>query len=253
MKEELSNNEVNFPFKIFNNTKKIKGRRLVIPDIHGCSSTFRALLEKVKLTKDDLLFFLGDYIDKGIDSKGVMDEILKLQSEGYSIFLLRGNHEQMLLESIEEYPDNPLIFHKAYKLENLLNSEGKVEEKYHTFLKNLYFYFELEDYFLVHAGFNFDAEAPFQDFDEMLWIRDVFYDEELAKSKTIIFGHQPTSLISIQHLIQTNSKLICLDNGAVFYDFEEQRLGKLLCFDLDSKKLILQKNLEQKRLVSHLI
>ncbi|WP_291725366.1 metallophosphoesterase family protein [Bernardetia sp.] len=244
---------MNFPFKIATDSKQTKGRRLVIPDIHGCSSTFRALLQKINLTKDDVLFFLGDYIDKGIDSKGVIDEILRLESEGYTIFLLRGNHEQTLLESIEEYPENPLIFHKAYKLENLLHHTGQIEEKYHTFLKNLYFYIELEDYFLVHAGFNFDAENPFQDFEEMLWLRDVFYDEELAKSKAIIFGHQPTPLIDIQYAIQNNSKVICLDNGAVFYDFAAQGYGKLLCFDLDSKKLFFQKNLEQQRLESNLI
>lgn len=242
-----------FPTKIFTNTKQTKGRRLVIPDIHGCSLTFRALLQKINFTHDDLLFFLGDYIDKGIDSKGVIDEILRLQSENYQIFLLRGNHEQMLLESIDEYPENPLLFHKAYKLENLLNENGDVEEKYYTFLKNLFYYFELEDYFLVHAGFDFDAEKPFQDFDSMLWMRDTFYDEELAKSKTIIFGHQPTPFTDIQTSIQNNSPLICLDNGAVFYDFKNHGFGKLICFDLDTKKLILQENLEQKRLESNLI
>ncbi len=214
---------------------------------------FVALLQKINLTHDDLLFFLGDYIDKGIDSKGVIDEILRLQSENYQVFLLRGNHEQTLLESIEEYPENPLLFHKAYKLENLLNENGNVEEKYHTFLKNLFYYFELEDYFLVHAGFDFDAEKPFQDFDSMLWMRDAFYDEELAKSKTVIFGHQPTPLIDIQTSIQNNSPLICLDNGAVFYDFKNQGFGNLLCFDLDTKEIILQENLEQKRLESNLI
>ncbi len=244
---------MNFPTKIFAQTKQTKGRRLVIPDIHGCSFTLRTLLEKIALTKDDLLFFLGDYIDKGIDSKGVIDQILKLQSENYSIFLLRGNHEQMLLESIEEYPEEPLLFHKAYQLENLLNDKGEFEEKYHSFLKNLFYYFELEDYFLVHAGFDFDKEKPFEDFDSMLWIRNVFYDKKIAKSKTIISGHQPTPLIDIHYSIQNSSPLICLDNGAVFYDFEKEGLGTLICFDLDTKKLIIQKNLEQKRLKSNLI
>jgi len=242
-----------FPVKIFDTTKQNKGRRLVIPDIHGCSFTFHALLQKINLTKDDLLFLLGDYIDKGINSKGVIDEILRLQSENYQIFTLRGNHEQTLLESIEEYPENPLVFHKAYKLENLLNEKEEFEEKYHTFLKNLFYYFELEDYFLVHAGFEFDAEKPFEDFDSMLWMRNTFYDKELAKSKTIIFGHQPTPLIDIHYSIQNNSPLICLDNGAVFYDFKNQDFGKLICFDLDTKKLIIQENLEQKRLQSNLI
>lgn len=217
------------------------------------SFTLRALIQKINLTKEDILFFLGDYIDKGIDSKGVIDEILQLQFEGYKIFTLKGNHEQTLLESIEEYPENPLIFHRAYKLEKLLNAKGEFQEKYHIFLKNLYYYFELEDYLLVHAGFDFDAEEPFKDYDAMLWMRDVFYDKKIAKFKTIIFGHQPTTLINITNSIENNSPLICLDNGAVFYDFENKGFGHLICFDLDTKKIIIQKNLEQKRLESNLI
>ena len=75
-------------------------RIFAIGDIHGCSNTFkRLLLDKIKIRKSDIIYCLGDYIDRGIDSKGVIDFILELRAEGYTIYTLRGNHEQMMLDA----------------------------------------------------------------------------------------------------------------------------------------------------------
>lgn len=80
-------------------------RRFAISDIHGCLRSFRALLEEINFSKEDTLYLLGDYIDRGPDSKGVIDHIWKLQKEGYTVHCLRGNHEQMLLNEISS-PNN---------------------------------------------------------------------------------------------------------------------------------------------------
>ncbi len=68
-------------------------RKLAIGDIHGCNKTFKALLDQINLSKDDELTLLGDYIDRGPDSKGVIDTIINLQSSGYQVRALRGNHD----------------------------------------------------------------------------------------------------------------------------------------------------------------
>ena len=61
-------------------------RQIAISDIHGCARTFKKLvLEKVVLDKQDTLFLLGDYINKGPDSKGVLDFIFELKNSGFNV------------------------------------------------------------------------------------------------------------------------------------------------------------------------
>ena len=69
-------------------------RRFAISDIHGCARTFEALLDRIAFTSQDELYLLGDYIDRGGDSKGVLDLIFRFQKEGYAVQCLLGNHEQ---------------------------------------------------------------------------------------------------------------------------------------------------------------
>jgi serine/threonine protein phosphatase 1 len=76
-------------------------RILAISDIHGNNKTFLDLLDKIALTKDDELYLLGDYIDRGPDSKGVIDTIWKLMDDNYRVFCIKGNHEEMLFRGIE--------------------------------------------------------------------------------------------------------------------------------------------------------
>ena len=68
--------------------------RFAISDIHGCAKTFEALLDRIALSTQGELYLLGDYLDRGPDSKGVLDLIFRLQREGYAVHCLRGNHEQ---------------------------------------------------------------------------------------------------------------------------------------------------------------
>jgi serine/threonine protein phosphatase 1 len=71
-------------------------RTLAIGDVHGCSGALRALLDAVKPTRDDLVITLGDYVDRGPDSYGVIDQLLHLHRTG-RLVALRGNHEEMML------------------------------------------------------------------------------------------------------------------------------------------------------------
>ncbi|NLI87022.1 MAG: serine/threonine protein phosphatase [Bacteroidales bacterium] len=74
----------------------------IISDIHGCIQTLRMLIEgKLKVSLQDRLFFLGDYIDRGPDSSAVVEYIIGLMRSGYTISCLIGNHEQMMLDSVK--------------------------------------------------------------------------------------------------------------------------------------------------------
>ncbi len=220
-------------------SKNQNGRQLVITDIHGCLATFEALLNQVKLTKNDQLFLLGDYINKGKDSKGVLDLIIKLQKNqeenDYQIFSLRGNHEQMLIDDYE-----------GTKTNQFLDKTAEFSELHYNFVSSLPYFYELDNFFLVHAGFDLETKNPFLDFEPMLWKRDFAITnkekENYFHNKTIIFGHNPTFLDYILQDINLKAPSICLDNGCV-YD-KKWFLGNLLCLDLNSYKLFIQKNIE---------
>jgi len=219
--------------------------RYAISDIHGCYKTFRYLVEKtIKLKSDDQLFLLGDYIDRGPSSKNVIDFILELRDNGYQITTLKGNHEELMLQAQQEFEHQYIWYINGGK-ETLtsfgVNDLNAIPEKYWQFLHQLDYYTELEDYLLVHAGFNFSAEQPFQDYKSMLWIRDFDIDETWLKHKKIIHGHTPTALTIIEKTV-TNpmSKVIDIDGGCVF----KMRLGYLTALNLDTAELHAIRNLD---------
>src|ERR1700721_350669 len=78
-------------------------KRWVIPDIHGCHKTFKKLVSRLELNKEeDQLFLLGDYIDRGPNSRKVIKFIMKLRTEGFIVRTLKGNHEDLMLLSIQD-------------------------------------------------------------------------------------------------------------------------------------------------------
>ena len=73
-------------------------RTIAIGDIHGCSAALDALLDAIRPRPEDAIVTLGDYINRGPDSRGVLDRLIKLSNQCRLIPLL-GNHEQMLFEA----------------------------------------------------------------------------------------------------------------------------------------------------------
>ena len=231
--------------------KPTTGRRLVIPDIHGCSKTLKVLLEnKMKIQLNDQLFFLGDYIGRGPDSKGVIDYIFALQKQGYQVYPLRGNHEQALLDKLRKHGNSKtrmMSYVVREKVMDLLNDHQRVRRRYVRFFEQLAHFYELDKYLLVHAGFNFSLSDPFQDKNSMLWTRHYTPDAVFLRGKQIVQGHMPTSLRKIMKSIEDKSSRLILDNGCVFLkslkDHEKGKLGHLLCFDLDTQQVTMQRNI----------
>lgn len=237
----------------FNIEKPSTGRRFAVGDIHGCRKTFEALLwEKLKLQTSDQLFLLGDYIDKGPENKGVLDLILKLQAEQYTVYPIRGNHEHFL-ETDVAYANRPGNWHKLEDLleaQDLINEEGNVDRKYLDFIHNLPYYYSLDHFVLVHAGLNFNLPDPFQDTESMLYIRGYEVDRSRIGNRLIVHGHTPIGIDEVREGLARREMTgtINLDNGCVLdYAPDPSKsgdFGRLCALDLDTFELILQPSLE---------
>ena len=231
-------------------------RRWVIPDIHGCVNTLKQLVEGgIQPTKEDEIYFLGDYIDRGPDGKGVIDYIMSFQNEGYDVEYLIGNHEYYCMNAYDM--DQHRIFGKSkihkewerYGAKTTLKSFGakrprQIDKKYIDWMHNGKYFIELDDYILVHAGMNFNIENPFDDTMSMMWARDFKVDIKKLGGKKIIHGHVPVEYSLIQLFIESGGyDFIALDNG-VYYRDQKVGFGNLMALELNSMQLIAQPNVD---------
>jgi serine/threonine protein phosphatase 1 len=233
-----------------------KGRRFAIGDVHGCCQTLQHLVTQViQLTKDDQLFLLGDYINRGPDSPGVLQFLIDLQANGYQVFPLRGNHEAMLLDDWEEYKR----LHNTQYQEHVKNwttnnpfidkKNGRLIPQFDKFLNNLPYYYELEDFYLVHAGFDFELGVPnaLEDFERMLWVRYFEPDYAVIQTKPVLHGHTTRSIDEIKESVKDRMGAIPLDNGcykslrAVYNPY----YGSLCGLNLDTFELIVVENMDR--------
>ncbi|MEA4936632.1 MAG: metallophosphoesterase family protein [Paludibacter sp.] len=215
-------------------------RIYAIGDIHGYYNSLKELIEnKIQFGKGDKLIFLGDYIDRGPDSKSVVDFILSLQNRDLDIVTLMGNHESMLLDV---YNNKAGIYKwimnggsetlKSFNIDSL----EKIEHIYINFFNNLKPYYALDDYLFVHAGFNDSIENPFSDNYSMLWQCKKKYLHPLLKDRTIIHGHVPVSIAVTQKQITNNSKIINVDGGKAYPD---SHLGKLIACEVNTRTIFI--------------
>ncbi|GAA4822741.1 metallophosphoesterase family protein [Algivirga pacifica] len=218
--------------------KADKGRRWVIGDIHGYAATFKTLLKKIKLQEEDQLFLLGDYINKGPDSKEVLDTIIRLRKQGYQVYALKGNHEEELIQALLKTEGKIPTRYRHLRLEN---KEGMIKQKYWKMLTDMPYYIETEGFYMVHAGFNLDEGNPLVDLGAMLKIRnhgDIRY-WGISKRRKVLVGHTPVPLNEIHHRIHERSPIIILDNGVASH---RNGYGRLLALDIDRWKLQCQEH-----------
>lgn len=220
--------------------KPDSGRRFVITDIHGCFQTFLKLIDKISLRKEDQLFILGDMVDRGPYSYLVIEKIAQLITEGYAIFPLRGNHEQLFLNFNRENPRKLKIFAGRQYARHLLNENGNLPESIDLFFSRLPYYYETDMAYLVHAGFNTRKKEPFEEWKDMIWMRDFEYEKKKFKKKMVIHGHVPIHFDQISAAVASGKRNINLDNGCIRAGI--LGYGKLVCFNLDSGEITSQKN-----------
>ncbi|MDP4240736.1 MAG: metallophosphoesterase family protein, partial [Bacteroidota bacterium] len=214
-------------------------RMFAIGDIHGCFDTLRTLVEqKIRIKKNDQIIFLGDYIDRGPHSKEVIDYILDLQSNGFNIRALIGNHEAMLLNALDR--TERLWAWLQNGAEETLKSFGirslkDLGPKYITFFRNLNYYFAIDQFLFVHAGFNDKATNPFDDKYSMVWTRNEHYEHPSLKDKIIVHGHTPIPVEKCRERLQMNRKVINIDTGCVYAEYPGY--GKLTALEINSMTL----------------
>ncbi|MDX5444017.1 MAG: serine/threonine protein phosphatase [Hymenobacteraceae bacterium] len=220
--------------------------RYAIGDIHGCLVTFKALLNKINLNRYDELYLLGDYINKGPDSKGVLDYLMQLQREGYQLHCIRGNHDQFLIDACEKGDD--LIALPAEDRELTLKSFGvkklsQIPADYITFLKRCPLILELPDFVLVHGGLNFSLPNPLHtSATDILNLKQIHPDRSKLNNRILLHGHLPIPVQQIKSAVQTKDAAVNLDGGCVYY--RNRNLSRLIALNLDNFKLTVQINAE---------
>ncbi|MEN6320583.1 MAG: metallophosphoesterase family protein [Syntrophaceae bacterium] len=206
----------------------------VIGDIHGCLSHLNAMMAKIDIDAEkDTLVFIGDYIDRGSNSKGVIDAILDIKKNIKNVICLLGNHEQMLLNYYLENRDEELFMHNggmstiiSYGFTPGGKKHLHIPDEHMEFFTTLQPYCVKDKYIFAHAGLRPGISMDKQEIEDLLWIRYEFINSRYDFGKVVIFGHTPLSFTS--PLIDENK--IGIDTGAVYG-------GKLTCVELPEIKI----------------
>ena len=226
-------------------------RMIVVGDLHGYRDPLLRLLDKIAIGDGDLVVFIGDYVDRGPDSKALVGALMEFGAAHENTVFLKGNHEDMLLGSIGMpalIQDVDTWFHNggvqtlvSYGAEeNEISAlpgiwdlderseraRSFIPESHVAFFTSLELYVETESYFICHAGvspFGTVEEGKRNVFD-LLWMRDHLHADAPDWEKTVVCGHTP------QRKVLVREKLICVDTGLYYY-------GMLSAIDLLSRKI----------------
>lgn len=217
-----------------------------VSDIHGEFGKFMDILEKISFSDSDMLYILGDVIDRGPEPIKTLQFIMKQKN----MELLLGNHEDMMLHGFNDSRHFELwMYNGGYVTKSQLDSLSSSERlELVEYLKSRSLYKILGNYILVHSGVNpyrlhkdlsVEEKMKMQTRDELLWSREEFYQYPALDGYIIIFGHTPTPFLykecdnilkkpfCIWHDRRHNDK-IGIDCGA----FVES--GRLACLCLDN-------------------
>lgn len=208
-----------------------------VGDIHGRLDLLEAILDRIEVdtrasghVARRTLVFLGDYVDRGPDSRGVVDRVISGLPQGFDTHFLKGNHEAILLNFLDD----------AWSLDNWLVNGGEatmlsygvdtgqlarlrapseawrqafaavLPEAHLRFLKSLKLSVSFGDYLFVHAGVRPGVPLGAQSEADLIWIRAPFLDHAGPFDKIVVHGHTPTK----QPVARPNR--IGIDTGAVF-------------------------------------
>lgn len=228
------------------------GRRIyAIGDLHGCIDhlhrAHRDILADLAARPHahPLILFVGDYTDRGPDSRGVIEHLLGMQKSGPQTICLFGNHDHCFLE----YLADPLASSSRLHWLNdrmggdmtlasygITGASARTPEKTHdaflravpeshlNFLTGLKTSFQQGNYLFVHAGIRPGIALAQQDLMDLIWIREGFLDSDADHGAIVVHGH--TVVPQVEHA----GNRIDIDTGAVFY-------GQLSCLVLEGNRL----------------
>lgn len=222
-------------------------RVIAIGDIHGMYEKLTALMEIIRFDpEEDLLVFLGDYIDRGPDSVKCLQYVYDLQRRNPdSVICLMGNHEVMLSSYLIEkrgiyntligdYSESWLENGGFQTLQQLKETDPKKREELLAWVTDLPVKYQYQEFFFCHAGVDPDVPLSVQNEYDMLWRRRKWW-EQYKGAETIVTGHTPIQKIkkvtrSVKPLFLPNRVIMC-DTGAYMTG------GKLSGVDVLSRKV----------------
>ena len=195
-----------------------------IGDLHGCAATLDRLLAHLALTPGDRVVFIGDYVDRGPDSPGVLERLLGMEAEaeagrGPRCVFLRGNHDQMLLDYVDGVPDAYELWRINGGMATLAGYMGNgrllIPEAHVEFLRRTALVHEEEGFVFVHAGLDprksVAENLAHPDPRVFLWTR-AHLDADLGRWELpVVCGHTP------QAEPLNRPRLLNIDTGAVYH------------------------------------
>lgn len=189
-------------------------RLIAIGDIHGCSLALAALVKQIAPRPDDTIVTLGDYVDCGLDSKGVLDQLIEVERSCRLVPLL-GNHEEMMLGARLGRSD--FDFWKNCGGITTLDSygdSGRVDQipgEHFRFLERCQNDFETDTHFFIHANYFPNRQVSEQDNYTRLWMP--------LDTNNIPGPHFSGKIAILGHTPQFNGRILdlgylkCLDTG----------------------------------------
>jgi serine/threonine protein phosphatase 1 len=197
-------------------------RTIAIGDVHGQLAALNELFVQIEQTGWDRLVFLGDYIDRGPDSKGTIDFIRSLQDTHGSdkVVAIKGNHEDMCLHAFSQYDVNDSELAAAFYYnggESTLDSFkaagfSGIPQDYLDWMKALPVRYEDEKAHYIHAGALPGLPIDEQEDSDLLWERNTFLKTEYMWDKVVIHGHTP-----MEQVVE-RPNIISIDTGAGYGD-----------------------------------
>ena len=232
-------------------------RILAVGDIHGMYQKLLSLMDQVQFNPDDdLLVFLGDYIDRGPQSLECLDYVMDLYKQyPERVIPLLGNHEAMWLNYYRyenrrrsymmDCLDKQMVLvwldnggtdtHRQFK--KLKRPELQKRLRWMQMLSNHY---QVGDFYFCHAGIQPFIPLEKQRERDLLWIREAFFELYDGRYGTIVVGHTPTQNLKKKYWADSDTppvipqffdnKIILCDTGAFIDD------GKLSCVDVLASK-----------------
>jgi serine/threonine protein phosphatase 1 len=183
-------------------------RLIAIGDIHGCRAALDALLGEIAPGADDVVVTLGDYVDRGPDSRGVVDALIDLGKRTRLVGLL-GNHEEMMLNVIRNgEPHHGWLRHGGVETLDSYGFDGDLDflpPDHDRFFDSLGDYFVSGDYFFTHAAYDPDLPLEHQSTEMLRWYS---LTEGLPpphqSGKTAVVGHTANrdgEILDVGHLL----------------------------------------------------
>jgi serine/threonine protein phosphatase 1 len=212
------------------------GRIIAIGDIHGCSLALSTLLGSIAPRPEDVLVLLGDFIDRGPDSRGVLDQVIALK-ERCTVVALQGNHEEMLLGALsdEKALEGWLICGGvATVLSYGWTASGRrrnladlFPEAHREFLASCRDFYETDTHIFVHAGYVPELALERQPGEALRWrVTDARTARPHCSGKVAVVGHTPQWSGEVLDL----GFLVCIDTNC-------HRGGWLTALDVGSGKV----------------